>query len=465
MFLSYFLGFAFLNASSRHLSATNLQVASSVVAPPPEPKIPVQVPVQDVSVLANNKEETTQRQSYIAHNAPTSTIFILNSPAISSFVLVKGWSENSLAVLSNAVDKVIKENPVLSGRATCPKNWCKEPSVAIELSAFLPERGHSFVEAIDGRELPQLADKDSDTAFLLDYVGKFVAPLVGCHDTTLQQIHHKSPLFGVKVVLLPGDYACIYTKMSHCIGDFVTYYQILDQISAYDKGAEAHSINWNNPLQAKHEIVPDDLSKRDVVRLYGLPFLFGIASHLPTMRLRKKEILLLSREKIKRKKEKLKAKGYCEGITSNEIITAALCDANRSTDIFAFTRSMRGVTPGLGLRDGGNLHCEIPFQRCAGRNPLVIKDMIERGKYFEPNEIPVWESLMGRVGRITNCIAPTNKISFGGCKPICFCPAKSFLNLTPLDTAIIFRADKDHYAVMHNFQKMTDSQQLSDILD
>ena len=401
--------------------------------------------------------------SYVAHNAPKSTYLILNSPAISSFVLVKGWKgEESLKSFKDAVNTVVSNNPVLTGRATCPDDWWKDPIINIKTGEFVPgESGHEFVQTIDKRNgLPIIADEAS-TPDHLTYIDRHIAPVVGKLDFTLQHIHNKSPLFEAKVVLLPNDYACIYTKMSHCIGDLVTYYEILDQISSIDKGKkDLHLINWNNPLKAKHEIFPEELSQRDFRRLYGIPFLIGIASHVPFMPLRKKEYLFLNKDKIMEEKAKYNANGI-RGITSNEIITAALCDANRSTDIFAMTRSMRGISRGLDLRDGGNLHCEIPFSRCAGRNPLVIKDILEKGRYYEPNEVPIWEALTGRVGRISNCVAPIQRMSFGGgCKPLCYCPSKSFLNFTPFDTAVIFRACDGQVAIMHNFANVEKNSKL-----
>ena len=406
--------------------------------------------------------ETPDVPDYIAHNAPKSTYLILSSPAIASFVLVKGWSQESLETFTNAVNTVVSANPILTGRATCPKNWWKEPEIGIITGAFQPEY-HNFVETIDKTQhVP--TPKGLSTTDQLEYIERHVARHVGDLDSTLQQIYNKAPLFDAKVVLLPDNYACIYIKMSHCIGDMMTYYEILDQVSTVDKGGAILPINWDNPLKAKHEIFPEELSKRDLNRLYGIPFLAGLASHVPFMPFRKKEYMLLSDEKIKAAKASYKAKGIT-GVSSNDIITAALCDANRSTDIFALTRSMRGVSQGLGLRDGGNLHCEIPFQRCAGRNPLVIKDIIEKGRYFEPDEVPAWSSWTGKVGRLSNCIVPMNRMSFGGCKPLCYCPSKSFLDFTPLDTAIIFRAAKGQDAVLHNFEKVNKkSKLLEDIL-
>jgi hypothetical protein len=245
----------------------------------------------------------------------------------------------------------------------------------------------------------------------------------------------------------------------------------MDQISSIDrKGKDhpiQHPIHWDNALMPKHELMPEELTDRDYHLLYGEPFMIGLLSHLPFMNCRKQEILLLSKRKIKRKQKELQAAlgGDTEPITANEVIMAALCDANQSSDIFAFTRSMRGIKPGLGLRDGGNLLCEISFPRAAGRDPLVIKDILHKGRYYEPNEIPIWTSFLGRVGRISNCIAPANLMSFGGCKPLVYCPPKSFLDFTPLDTAIVFRASQHYEGILHNFGEMNhNSQQLLDIM-
>ena len=409
---------------------------------------------------------TIDKAYYVAHKAPVSTYLIIISPAIASFVLVQGWKgEESLQQLTNAVQTVLQKNPVLTGRATCPHNWWKHPEINI-LPGWFPPDKHPFVETIDLRyKLRHRTSLDNlSTQEQLKYIDKHVAPHVGRHDTTLQQIHKQSPLFGVKVVLLPNDYACVYTRMSHCIGDLVTYYMVMDQISSADRGGELRPIHWDNPRKAVHEIFPEELSKRDIQRLYGIPFILGVGTHVPTMWLRKQKYLLLDDTKIKEQKAYYKQVKKLDGITTNDIITSALCDACRSTDVFAMTRSMRGVAPGIGLRDGGNLHCEVPFHRVAGRNPIVVQDIVDKGRYFELGEVPLFESLMGKVGRISNCVAPISRMSFGGLKPVLYCPSKAFLDDTPLDTAIIFRTKNGETAVLHNFQKMVPSKQLEAIL-
>jgi hypothetical protein len=453
--LAPFLGTCSFLAPSRTLRSLDAQAAATTLLPRINDRL-----VIPPDVLP----QTETPEPYVAHSAPKSTYLILNAPAISSFILVKGWTENSLQTLTNAVHAVVEKNPVLTGRATCADNWWKDPTIRIHLNEFQPLSGHySFVTTIDKTQSPTLPG-DQDTVHQLAYIDKHVAPMIAKTDSTLQQIQKKSPLFEVKVILLPDSHACIYTKMSHCIGDFVTYYELLDQIASLDKGQNFKPIRWDNPFKAGHEIFPQELSQRDMIRLYGPPFLAGLASHVPTMPFRKQRYLVLSTDKIQYKRHQLMEEKGCTGVTGNSIVTAALCDANRSTDIFAMTRSMRRVAPRLGLRDGGNLYCEIPFERCAGRNPLVVQDILDRGRYFEPDEIPYWPCVTGRIGRITNCVVPMHNMSFGGCQPICYCPNKSFLDHTPMDVAVIFRVAKGKDAVLHNFQHMKPSKQLQSIL-
>jgi hypothetical protein len=89
---------------------------------------------------------------------------------------------------------------------------------------------------------------------------------------------------------------------------------------------------------------------------------------------------------------------------------------------------------------------------------------LDRGQYFEPDEIPYWPCVTGRIGRISSCVVPMHNMSFGGCKPLCYCPNKSFLDHTPMDVAVIFRVAERKDAVLHNFQHMRPSKQLQSIL-
>jgi hypothetical protein len=403
-------------------------------------------------------EEIDQEESILVSKS-FSTPLLSQAPSVSSFILVKDWSDEALEKFTVAVNAVIEENPILTGKVTGKIKLWAASELSVLTGIYRPG-SHSFVRQIELKNIP--SPKNLDLAGQLDYIQKNVASRVGKKKSVMDQIKDESPLFGATVVALPDGYACIHVDMSHCVGDLMTYFQIVHQITDTELGKKVRPIEWENPLIRSHELFPDGFSKRDIARAYGLPFFVGILLHLPFMFQRKKEYMLLSRDKVKAKTDEYNAKGG-EHVSSNDVMTAALCDANRSSDIFAFTRSMRGVTPGLHANTGGNLHCEVSFQRCAGRNPHFIRDMLKKGRYFEPGEFPLFESLTGRIGRITNCVVPSRQCSYGGATTVCYSPPEAFLDFCPMDTAIIFRANKDTFGVLHNFNEIEKSKFLDDL--
>jgi hypothetical protein len=404
--------------------------------------------------------------SYYLASKSRSAQLLIRAPSIGSFLLLKGWTDSSLDTFTAAVNHIVQENPVLTGQCFGDIFSIQPDEIRIYPGAFLPNN-HSFVQVIDissDTTCPSPADLQSPTE-VLRYINRHVSPLIGKGGKSVADIiKNQLPLFRVNVVRLKDNYAVMYIEMSHCIGDLVTFYHIAEQIACSEKGEQIRPIEWDNPGIASHELYPDTFTKRDVDRFYGLAFFFGILWQLPgSILFRKTQCLLLSREKIKLKVDEIEARGGGRRVTSNDIVTAALCDMCRSTDVFAFTRSMRGIVPGLKRRTGGNLHCEVPFQRCAGRNPRIIQDIVGKGRYFEPNEIPLCTSLLGRVGRITNCVISCGKLAFGGAQTVCVFPPTTFLDV-PIDTAFIFMADKQTLGVLHNFRETEESELLNDIL-
>ena len=101
---------------------------------------------------------------------------------------------------------------------------------------------------------------------------------------------------------------------------------------------------------------------------------------------------------------------------------------------------------------GGNLYIEVPFPRKYGCDPNNIYHILKEGQYYATDKLPTFPFLVGRVGRITSCVAPLAKeFNFAGTKTICHSPPLAFLNTCPFDCAVIFSMDKEHLGVMHNF--------------
>jgi len=241
-----------------------------------------------------------------------------------------------------------------------------------------------------------------------------------------------------------GDGVAAYSiKMSHAIGDGTTYFQLVSQISSYMNGRTPAKIDWDNPLKATHEIYPETFSERDYERSYGLPFGWGLLKNLRTLGKRKCTYLLLSKDKIARKKKALRSDDTgIEAVSANDIIMAALSEMCGSSDIFAFDKSVRGSKDGVSKSAAGNLFSEIPFDREAGKDPSFFRRIVNGDCSFRANDIPLLPFLNGRVGRVTSLASVTHQANFPGVELVCQLPSASFIKNLPLDVAVIFRFDK-----------------------
>ena len=175
--------------------------------------------------------------------------------------------------------------------------------------------------------------------------------------------------------------------------------------------------------------------------------------------------MLHSKDKIATKKKALQKleKG---AISANDIIMSALCEMCGSSDIFAFDRSVRGIKEGVPQSSAGNFFWEIPFERERGKSPFEIRKILsdKLGSYYGTNDIPLLPFLNGRVGRITSLASVTHKTTFPGADLICQFPSASFIQDLPLDVAVIFRFDDDHWGIMHNFRRVNPSPLLDEIV-
>ena len=194
--------------------------------------------------------------------------------------------------------------------------------------------------------------------------------------------------------------------------------------------------------------------------------------------------LLLSKEKIAKKRRELRSiRSVSSGkevrdnqidgdsdlngdISANDIIMSAICEMNSSSDIFAFDRSVRGIKEGVGKSAAGNFFWEIPFEKEKGVCPHEIRKILsdESGSYFGTDGVPLMPFLNGRVGRITSLASITHQATFPGSEVVCQFPSASFIRDLPLDVAVIFRFDKEHWGIMHNFRKVNSSPLLEEII-
>ena len=399
--------------------------------------------------------------------------------AIEGLSVSDGWTPQATEAFSLAVEAVVRANPILTGQLieekTSPWPWAQPSTLKVIPGVFRPE-SHSFLTTVNppanltspAQVIKEEINEAASAKEIFHHVHSHIAPcLLGKAEFSYDQIKNASPLFEAKIMDFGDGYAAHSIKMSHALGDGTTFFQIIKQLSSYMNGHEPQPINWDNPLKASHEIYPETFSKQDYDRSYGGPFGWGVFKNIRTLGKRKCEYLLLSKDKIAKKKRELHESTGNARISSNDVVMSVICQMCGSSDIFAFDRSVRGIKDGVDKLDAGNFFWEIPFDREEGAaNPSVIRNILtsETGTYYDTDEVPLLPSLSGRVGRITSLASITQKTTFPGSKAICQFPSASFISDLPLDVAVIFRFNEDHFGLMHNFRRVTPSPLLSEII-
>jgi hypothetical protein len=286
-------------------------------------------------------------------------------------------------------------------------------------------------------------------------------PLIDGSELASEQIKHKLPLLAANLMILPDGYAIFSLKVSHCVGDGVTFFELVKQVSLYMNGLEVPPIQWDNPKKSTHEFYPPYFTEREIDISYGAPFVLGTLKNFFTSR-RTPNVFLLDKSKINAKKRQLKDETGNRDISSNDVITAGICEAVGSSDIFIFTESVRGLVEGVPRNAGGNFHWEIPVPRDVIVRPDLLRKVVKACGYRD-KELPLQPFLCGRVGRITSLASITEGIVYEGTKMICSIPSFSLKDI-PLDVAVIFRFNRQFWGVLHNSAEFKVSGLLEDAI-
>eukprot|EP00571_Detonula_confervacea_P015362 CAMPEP_0172303390 /NCGR_PEP_ID=MMETSP1058-20130122/4925_1 /TAXON_ID=83371 /ORGANISM="Detonula confervacea, Strain CCMP 353" /LENGTH=441 /DNA_ID=CAMNT_0013014175 /DNA_START=153 /DNA_END=1475 /DNA_ORIENTATION=- len=439
-------------------SSTVLRISNAPYLPDIDLLAPTSTAIPSTNTTTKSGVSTNP-PSYLIHKG-RAVLMIKRCVAVEGLSLSKGWTPQATEAFKLAIEALVRTNPILTGKLVevnkSPWPWSPRSELWITPNAFPPE-SHSFVTVVDppsGMMSPGEIVQDGlvgeeSTKDLFKYVHATLGGyLLSKASFSANQIEDGSPLFEAKLMDLGDGTAAYSIKMSHAIGDGTTFYQLVSQISSYMNGRTPSQIDWNNPLKATHEIYPENFSERDYHRSYGLPFGWGVFKNLRTLSKRKCRYLLLSKDKVARKKKDLQSmKTDGSAISANDIIMSSVCEMCGSSDVFAFDKSVRGIKEGVSKSAAGNFFWEIPFEREHGKDPFEIRKILtsNAGSYFGTNEVPLLPFLNGRVGRITSLASIAHQTNFPGSQVICSFPSASFIKDLPLDVAVIFRFDKDHW--------------------
>ena len=351
----------------------------------------------------------------------------------------------------------MQANPILTGRVYNHMN-----SVRIKTNVFTLKT-HEYVRMLDPPENVPDLNEMNDTE-IMKYMSKNILPLMEESELVSKQIREKLPLFGGSLMVLNNEYAIFSLKMSHAVGDGTTFFQLLKQVSLFMSKLPVPPINWDCPSKSKHELFPTSMSKRDIFIYYGPPFMMGAARNILTQK-REPRLFLVDKQKVAVAKNSQREKLENKNISSNDVITAALCQSNPNADVFIFTENARGIDPKVSTNAGGNFFWEVPVpQDVCSKPDLLRKTIVSHQNGYETNHLPLMPFISGRHARITSLASVTENVLYNGVKTVAVLPFGNYLTEIPLDIALIFRFNRDCWGILHNFVDLEPSDLLQNIM-
>jgi len=432
----------------RQLQFVALVVVAGVITRVDALSVAIKTPSLSTRVKHAASVKMSDSQTFLIHEGRSKDM-ILRSPSLAGITLIENWNVGATQDLLRAVSQVVEANPILRGRVEKKHNrlWIQGDTTS-------SSNDQDFLRILDTPANAPDFSKITDAKERLEVLQEQLVPLFDPCELTSTQIKRKLPLFGVTLVLLPGNYAVYAVHMSHAVGDGVTFFSIVKQLSMFMSGLPLeHPIKWDCPAKATHEFYPPGSSMRDVHFTYGAPMLLGLLRNFPSLSSRETKFELLEKSKVNTKKRELRIALNSTDISANDVITSALCEACHSSDLFLFTENVRHNGGPIPLTAGGNFLVEVPVSREKAIQPEQLRRVVSRHGEYAPNTLPWKPFFYGRTGRITSLASIAETVSYNGTRVICTVPLASFISEIPLDVGVIFRYDNQHWGILHNFAK------------
>lgn len=151
-------------------------------------------------------------------------------------------------------------------------------------------------------------------------------------------------------------------------------------------------------------------------------------------------------------------------LSSNDILTAAICRVNLSSAFVLTNMDMRGRKPNTSKNDGGNIISLFGMPLRQSRNPNTVRQSVDKMHFYPPGKLPSKPLMTGNYLTISNWASGTKLVEFGDIRTICHLPSSAFVADFPLDVALIFPFSDGCIAVSHNFKKLEQSEKANELL-
>jgi hypothetical protein len=296
----------------------------------------------------------------------------------------------------------------------------------------------------------------------LDFLKTIVEPNVVNLGSGFDQFKSQGPLFKVTVFDIGFENVCIAISMSHSIGDGCTYYNLIKQIDLLMADEEVEELNWGSSERFEYSWRPyyvgkmeELLTKICMFFCFAFKYFFGAK--------KRSHSLILSKAKLEHLKLELRGDEH-EFLSSNDIITAALNEADHGVDLNMFVMNARGRIKGYDSKMAGNYEKTIPYDTQTCRDPNQIRTLVKNKRFFGDWEMFFWSYFIGRLGIITNWSSLTEFFTLDGLIVECHAPFSDFVTNTPCDLAVIYQFDRDTLAISHNYKNIDMAGIIEDIL-
>mmetsp|Transcript_57823 Transcript_57823/g.114703 ORF Transcript_57823/g.114703 Transcript_57823/m.114703 type:complete len:443 (-) Transcript_57823:256-1584(-) len=269
--------------------------------------------------------------------------------------LCSGWNENVHMRLQAAIQKVIDQNPIFTGKLVQKKSsLCVLPGCYKLKDLFFVTEGPSVLMPSGTLERVK---------FMHQVLGPYFKADLG---TGLQQLAVASPVFRMEVLTLPDGMACINFAISHSLVDGAGFHHVITLINDALQEKDITPMKWG--------VVEQQFRKRNLkdARFFVLPATWvELAKQKLTGKSMPISSFIVDAEKCADLKQSLKRDSSF--LSTNDVAVAAMAEVlpGRTTMML---KNMRKRAPGMDAHLGGN-HITLVYGRFAG-DPVAVRKTV-----------------------------------------------------------------------------------------